>query len=298
MALYDVPAPAKLNLFLHVVGRRSDGYHLLQTAFRFVDLQDFLDFDVRADGQIALERSLEGVSPQDDLVVRAARALQQATGCSRGAQIIYRKSIPTGAGLGGGSSDAASTLVALNRLWKTGLSRRELMTLALPLGADVPVFIFGQAALAEGVGEVLSPLTVPDRSYVVVQPPQHVATQMAFSDPNLTRDTKPFKITVFTDWQQVQATQKVGNDLQAVIYARYPKVAQAHNWLSQQGMAVQMTGSGSCLFAEFVTHEQAQVMHQKIAVKIAHCPNGKAVIKDSWVCRGLHDHPLRHWTTE
>jgi 4-diphosphocytidyl-2-C-methyl-D-erythritol kinase len=154
-ALYDVPAPAKLNLFLHVVGRRPDGYHSLQSVFRFIGLYDYLDFETRADGQIECQSPLIGLTPDDDLVVRAARMLQSATGTKMGVQIRYRKVIPCGGGLGGGSSNAASTLIALNRLWRTGLSRTELMRLALPLGADVPVFVFGQAAFAQGIGEDL-----------------------------------------------------------------------------------------------------------------------------------------------
>src|SRR5690606_18071166 len=170
MRLYDVPAPAKLNLFLHIIGRREDGYHLLQTAFRFVDLCDTLHFERRGDGLIACDNALPGLRAEEDLIVRAARALQQATGVKWGAQISCEKRIPAGGGLGGGSSDAATALIALNRLWKTGLDRRQLMELALPLGADVPVFIFGQPAFAEGVGERLTAVDPPQRAYLIARP--------------------------------------------------------------------------------------------------------------------------------
>src|SRR5690606_6719674 len=169
--LYDVPAPAKINLFLHVTGRRDDGYHLLETVFRFVDLCDTLSFDVRSDGLIVRDGpALPGLAAEDDLVVRAARALQQATGTRLGAQIAYTKNIPSGGGLGGGSSDAATTLIALNRLWNTGLNRDALMALARPLGADVPVFIFGTSAFAEGTGDILTGLSLPERAYLIVRP--------------------------------------------------------------------------------------------------------------------------------
>lgn len=301
--LYDVPAPAKLNLFLHVVGRRSDGYHLLQTVFRFIDLNDYLDFDLRHDGIIDCASPVPGLAPQDDLVVRAAQALQRATGTHLGVRIQYRKHIPSGGGLGGGSSDAASTLIALNRLWNTGLSRAELMRLALPLGADVPVFIYGQPAFAEGIGELLSPAPVLPRTYVVVQPAQSVPTAGIFSDPNLTRDTKCTTIAVFADWQKLSAVNKAGsveffgqNNLQPVVFARYPVVAKAHALMQAEGAYARMTGSGSCLFAEFVTAAQAAAYQQKIVVKIAGYQYDNApVVNQAWVCQGLVNHPLRSW---
>src|SRR5690606_24785611 len=285
--LYDVPAPAKLNLFLHVVGRRPDGYHLLQTVFRFIDLCDTLHFEARADGRIERAAELPGVPADQDLTVRAARALQQAAGVRQGVTIGLEKRIPQGGGLGGGSSDAASTLIALNRLWNTGLSRRDLMELALPLGADVPVFVFGQAAFAEGVGEILTPVEVPERAYLIVRPAEHVSTPHVFTDPGLTRDTKRIRITVFADWlleqrgleqgkiqaaqhtrrqtrqqqagqrdatQQQVAGQQTGqyamfgrNDLEAVVRARYPKVEKALAFLNQNKIQARMTGSGACL---------------------------------------------------
>lgn len=318
-ALYDVPAPAKLNLFLHVTGRRPDSYHLLQSVFRFIDLCDYLDFEVRPDGQIVCESPLAGLSSDDDLVVRAARALQLATGVKLGAQIQYRKAIPSGGGLGGGSSDAASTLIALNRLWKTGLSRAELMRLALPLGADVPVFVFGQNAFAQGVGEDLQRVELSSASYVVVQPAQHVATGQVFSDPDLTRNTKSIIITDFAEWQKladnrlrlaqlaglnvIGTSQENGvrplygwNDLQPIVLARYPIVKQAYNLLLELGLKPRMTGSGACLFVEFVTTRHAQAFQQKIVAKIACYGNDSTkVVSNTWVCSGLQEHPLYHW---
>jgi 4-diphosphocytidyl-2-C-methyl-D-erythritol kinase len=316
--LYDVPAPAKLNLFLHVVGRRPDGYHLLQSVFRFIDLYDYLTFEMRSDGVIECESPIEGLKPEDDLVVKAARALRLATGVKAGVQIHYRKTIPSGGGLGGGSSNAASTLIALNRLWNTGLSRDELMRLALPLGADVPVFVFGQSAFAQGIGEDLQRVELGAASYLVVQPGQHVATGSVFSDPNLTRDTKPIIITDFAEWQTLVGLANTGvhhsaglqhevpahgmspvygrNDLQPVVFARYPIVKQANNLLLALGLKPRMTGSGACLFVQFVTSSQAQAYQQKIVGKIACYVNDTAkVINNTWVCSGLNEHPLYHW---
>jgi 4-diphosphocytidyl-2-C-methyl-D-erythritol kinase len=307
VTLYDVPAPAKINLFLHVVGRRPDGYHLLQSVFRFIGLYDTLNFDLRADGRIVCDSTIEGLDPADDLVVRAATVLQQATGSSYGAQINYTKHIPSGGGLGGGSSDAASTLIALNRLWKTGLSRSELMRLALPLGADVPVFVFGQPAFAEGIGEILSPVDVPEGAYLVVQPHQKVPTAGVFSSPDLTRDSPSFKMSVFTDWQTIEAGHKRDkqdskllfgrNDLEPVVFGMYPAVRRAAEWLVRQGVEPRMTGSGACLFVEFVSIEQAVRWQDEIIGKIR-CESsgsGKEVIDNVWACLGLIDHPLRHW---
>ncbi|MGP1615100.1 MAG: 4-(cytidine 5'-diphospho)-2-C-methyl-D-erythritol kinase, partial [Pollutimonas bauzanensis] len=275
-SLYDVPAPAKINLFLHVTGRRDDGYHLLQTAFRFIGLCDTLDFDQRGDGRIVREGGqVAGLAAEDDLVVRAARALQKATGTPLGAQIRYQKRIPSGGGLGGGSSDAASTLIALNRLWQTRLTRAQLMQLALPLGADVPVFIYGQPAFAEGIGERLAPLALPDRAYLVVQPTQNVPTAEVFSSPDLTRDTPSVKMSVFTDWQTINAPEQGQatpglfgrNDLESVVFANYPRVHEAAMWLRQQGLDARMTGSGACFFVEFVTLELAAVCQREIIGK-------------------------------
>lgn len=307
--LYEVPAPAKINLFLHVVGRRPDGYHLLQTVFRFIGLYDYLNFDRRTDGRIVCESPVPGLAHDDDLVVRAARALQQATGTHYGAQINYQKNIPSGGGLGGGSSDAATTLIALNRLWGTGLSRSDLMQLALPLGADVPVFIFGQPAFAEGVGEILRPVSVPERAYVVVQPTQFVPTGGIFSSPDLTRNTSCVTITVFTDWQtsveQKNAVQGLKNqqsvyfgqnDLQPVVFGKYPVVEEANRFMQDLGANPRMTGSGSCLFVEFVTLDEAKAFQEKIVGTIARCQTDNATaVNKTWACPGLLSHPLYDW---
>ena len=321
MALYDVPAPAKLNLFLHVTGRRADGYHELQTVFRFIGLCDRLDFDVRRDGRIEREAApLGDVPAEQDLVVRAARSLQQATGIRAGAQIRYDKRIPAGAGLGGGSSDAATTLIALNRLWKTGLDRDALMKLARPLGADVPVFVFGRPAFAEGIGDVLTEIAVPERAYLVLRPHGGIATGQIFSDPNLTRDTESVIISDFTRWQTARAQKKAGlqghaffgrNDLEPVVLARYLNVREMAHALRNQGFHARMTGSGNCFFVEYDTYEQAFRARRRISSKmldrrhegsagIEECPgeqhvSDEAVVEDSWACPGLSEHPLRHW---
>src|SRR5690554_2836876 len=302
---YDVPAPAKINLFLHVTGRRDDGYHLLQTAFRFIGLYDYLDFERRSDGIIQREGDgLEGLAPEDDLVVRAARALQRATGCTYGAQIRYRKAIPAGGGLGGGSSNAASTLIALNRLWGTDLSRSELQALGATLGSDVPVFIYGQPAFAQGTGDVFQPLTLDDATYLLIQPHASVSTATVFSDPNLTRDSKPITITFFTDWQREHSHRGAGdepvyfgrNDLELVALALDPDVGSTGMWLAQQGIKARMTGSGACFFVECTSSKQAYKHQQKIIGKIQQCPGiASAFVRQMWVCPGLHEHPLKYW---
>ncbi len=298
-ALYDVPAPAKLNLFLHVVGRRPDGYHLLQTAFRFVDLCDTLDFESTADGALSREgEGLAGLPADQYLVLRAARALQRATGARQGARIRYRKRIPAGGGLGGGSSDAATTLIALNRLWGTGLTRAELMRLALPLGADVPVFVFGRAAFAQGVGEDLTAVDLPGRAYWIVRPPAHVATADVFRDPDLTRNSESVKIAVFTDWQTGHGAGPLfgRNDLEAVVFRQHPDIAALARAMRGAGVEVRMTGSGSCLFAEFADVTQAGVHRDRIIGKMENPPD--VAIEGSWICRGLGDHPLRGWVAD
>lgn len=268
------PAPAKLNLFLHVVGRRADGYHLLQSVFRFIDYGDTLHFRIRQDGQVVRNSELAGVEPEKDLVVRAARLLQTATGCRLGVEITVEKRLPMGGGLGGGSSDAATTLLALNRLWNLNLPRAELQKLGLQLGADVPVFIFGESAFAEGVGERLQPIRLPPAWYVVLVPPVPVPTAEIFAAPELTRNTTSIKIPLLL-------TADLRNDLQAVVCERYPRVAEYLDWLGQYGTA-RMTGSGACVFAEFGSEDEAsQVMARK--------PAGW----HGFVARGLDRHPLR-----
>jgi 4-diphosphocytidyl-2-C-methyl-D-erythritol kinase len=271
------PAPAKLNLFLHVTGRRSDGYHLLQTVFRFIDYGDTLSFSPRADGQIVLTHPLPGVPPEKDLCYRAARLLQTATGTSQGVDITLEKRLPLGGGLGGGSSDAATTLLALNQLWGTGLSRADLMEMGLKLGADVPVFIFGENAWAEGVGEKLAPIALPPAWYVVLVPPLSVETAKVFAAPELTRNTLPVTMSAFSSgWSAGQ----FHNDLEPVVSARYPAVAQHLKWLKQYGDA-RMTGSGACVFAAFNTEREARDV---LAIKPAEI--------EGFVARGLDRHPL------
>lgn len=300
MTLYDVPAPAKVNLFLHVVGRRADGYHLLQTAFRFIDLCDTLHFDLRADGGIGRSTDLPGVPPEQDLTLRAAHALQRATGTRQGVQIGLEKRIPQGGGLGGGSSDAATVLIALNRLWGTGLSRRELMALALPLGADVPVFVFGQSAFAQGVGEELAAVTLPERAYLVAQPDASVPTAEIFSAPDLTRDSSYITIADFL----ASPTFCFGrNDLEPVVYRLYPEVLGASRWLAEQlkprGVAVRMSGSGACLYAEFSKLSEAVLAKTEITAIMRGADKTFSQTHPRFrlvqACTGLAEHPLRNW---
>ena len=222
-----LPAPAKLNLFLHVTGRRDDGYHTLQTVFQLIDLADWLDFERRDDGAVVREGDLL-CAFDDDLAVRAARALRMATGCKRGATIRVSKRIPAGSGMGGGSSDAATTLLALNRLWNLGLTRAELARIALPLGADVPFFLHGSNAFAEGVGEQLETLALPAAWYAVIWPQVHVSTKEIFADPGLTRNTKPTKIADFSAAAGLLPHTLFGvNDLEPVARRQFPDIDQA-----------------------------------------------------------------------
>ncbi len=245
------PAPAKLNRFLHIVGRRADGYHLLQTVFQFLDHCDYLSFRLRTDGAILRCGEVPGVTPDDDLTVRAARLLQQSCGVRQGATIVIDKRLPLGGGLGGGSSDAATTLVALNHYWGAGLTAERLAALGLQLGADVPVFVHGRAAWAEGVGERLMPLDNLDKPwFVVLIPPCAVATGAIFADPKLTRDSQPITIHDFL-------RGNAGNDCAAVVYRRYPAVAAAAAWLAAYG-EVRLTGTGACVFAAFPERKAAE----------------------------------------
>jgi 4-diphosphocytidyl-2-C-methyl-D-erythritol kinase len=243
------PAPAKLNLFLHITGRREDGYHLLQTAFQFIDYCDWLEFHLGTDGKIKHLSPLPGVPMGQDLVFRAAQLLQQTTACRQGVAIRIDKRLPLGGGLGGGSSDAATTLVALNYLWGTGLSLVQLAQLGLQLGADVPVFIYGHAAWAEGVGEQLQPLELPEPWYVVITPPVQVSTREIFTAPELTRDCEPITMPSFLDGEG-------RNVCEPVVRQRYPLVAQILDWLSRFA-AAKMTGTGSSVFAAFAEEPQA-----------------------------------------
>lgn len=267
------PAPAKLNLFLHVVGRRPDGYHLLQTVFRFIDRCDTLRFAPRSDGAVHLLTPLPGVPASSDLTVRAALLLQEATGCRRGVDIRLDKKLPMGGGLGGGSSDAATVLLALNHLWQLGLSRSRLQEIGLRLGADVPVFVQGRNAFAEGVGEALTPVTLPPAVYLVLEPPVQVPTAAIFGAPELQRNTPPL---VASAWRPGMGH----NDLEPVAAARYPQVATALAGLRQFAPAV-MTGSGACVFAEFAECGAAEVVLKRLPETWR-----------AWVAAGLTTHPL------
>ena len=241
------PAPAKLNLFLHVTGRRPDGYHELQTLFQLIDLSDTVSLTVRDDGRIERPSGPVGVDPDSDLTVRAAKALQGATGCRFGASIRITKRIPMGGGLGGGSSDAATVLLALNHLWACGLSLDELARLGLPLGADVPVFVRGTSAWAEGVGERLVPVELPERWYVVIHPGVSVPTKDVFQSPELTRNTPIITIRAAFEPGGISGSR---NDCEPVVRARYAEVADALDWLGTFAPA-RLTGTGSCIFAAF-----------------------------------------------
>ena len=268
------PAPAKLNLFLHVVGRRADSYHLLQTAFQFIELCDQLRFEITDDGSITRAIDLADVPADRDLTIRAARLLKKTSGTSLGAHIECIKNIPLGGGLGGGSSDAATTLVALNHLWNTRLSLDQLAALGLQLGADVPVFVRGHAAWAEGVGEQLTPIDPPEPWYVVIHPPCHVSTAEIFSLPELTRNTPPIKIRDFL-------AGSGSNTLENVVRARYHAVSQALDWLGQFGSA-RMTGTGACVFLGLPTQSQAREIASR-------APADWRV----FVAKGLNRSPLR-----
>ncbi len=251
-ALFDVPAPAKLNLFLHIVGRRADGYHLMQSVFVLLDLCDTLDFEARATPRITREDSERRQGPplpDNDLVVRAARLLQEATGCTQGVHIRLRKNIPMQAGMGGGSSDAASCLLALNRLWDTGLTRCELMALGLKLGADVPFFLFGQNAWAEGIGDELSAVELAPQRFLVVKPDGGLSTVAIFADSKLKRDTKTAILQGFAECSDVEKLMFGHNDLQPVAQAQCPELSGCLEWLKNQGLSARMTGSGSAVFA-------------------------------------------------
>lgn len=279
--LNNCAAPAKLNLFLHVTGRRADGYHLLQSVFQLIDKGDVLHFAVRDDEVIHRSTELAGVPAESDLVVRAARLLQaeaKKQGKTLGAEIAVEKRLPMGGGLGGGSSDAATTLLALNHLWQIGLTRTELMALGLQLGADVPFFLFGQNAFAEGIGEDLVAVETPDRWFIVIEPGVSVPTQRIFSSTELTRDTKPVKISDFSG-----ANESFGkNDLQVVAANLFPPIADAIKWLQQYGDA-RMTGSGACVFCPFKDEQQAEAV-------LATVPQQWK----AWKAKAIAHHPLAY----
>jgi 4-diphosphocytidyl-2-C-methyl-D-erythritol kinase len=278
-------APCKLNLFLHITGRRPDGYHALQSIFLLLDHGDDLTITLRDDGQILHQNPLPGVAPEHDLTIRAARALQSHSGCKLGANIHCLKRTPMGGGLGGGSSDAATVLLALNQLWQLNYSRQQLMQIGLTLGADVPVFIFGQTAWAEGVGEQLSTVTLPpdmlEKYYVVLTPHVQVPTAEIFAHQALTRDSKPLRIADFSNgansgvfWQQVR------NDMEAVVCELYPEVSNTLAWLKQYGDA-RMSGSGASVFVAVESAEKADEL-------IANKPENTS----GFWAKGLKYHPL------
>jgi len=281
-ALYDVPAPAKLNLFLHITGRRPDGYHLLQSVFMLVDWCDTLHFERRAAGEITRE-DLGPALPEIDLTIKAARALQQATGCRQGAHIGVLKSVPSQAGMGGGSSDAATTLLALNRLWGLDLPRTMLEKIGLTLGADIPFFLRGHNAWVEGIGETITPLEkahqLPPARFAIVKPAAGLETKSIFSSPSLKRDSDSATILGFA-----AAHFDFGrNDLQPVAQALCPEVTEAIEWLRLQGLQGRMTGSGSAVFA--------QMSH---AVDLDRAPEGWQVK----ACENLMVHPLAGWASD
>ena len=287
-SLNDCPAPAKLNLFLHVNGRRLDGYHLLQTVFQLIDRGDVLHFQLRADHRICRSTVLAGVAEADDLVVRAALLLQaeavrRSGVLPAGVDIAVEKRLPMGGGLGGGSSDAATTLMALNHLWQVGLTREQLMALGLPLGADIPFFIFGETAFAEGIGEALQPVFVPECWYVVIEPGVSVPTSQIFCAEDLTRDTTPVIITDFSSHMAKQngpAGMFGKNDLQQVASRLYPQVGAAVTWLSNYGDA-RMTGSGACVFCGFSGESEADAVLEFLPA-----------IWTGWKAKALTQHPL------
>jgi 4-diphosphocytidyl-2-C-methyl-D-erythritol kinase len=268
------PAPAKLNLMLRVTGRRADGYHLLQTVFRFIDFYDTLRFTLRADGTIVRAAAIPGVAEADDLALRAARLLQRTAAVASGVEIAVDKRLPLGGGLGGGSSDAATALIVLNRLWEVNLPRARLQALALELGADVPVFVFGESALGEGVGEVLRPIALPPAWYVVLQPPVTVSTAHVFQAADLKRDSNPIKILPFS-------FASGGNDIEPVVCRLYPEIRRYLSWLGRFGPAA-VTGSGACVFAQFDNEHAARAVLQQLPADM-----------HGVVARGLDHHPLR-----
>ncbi|MEY5002698.1 MAG: 4-diphosphocytidyl-2-C-methyl-D-erythritol kinase [Pseudomonadota bacterium] len=280
--LVDCAAPAKLNLFLHVIGRRDDGYHLLQSVFQLIDLHDTLHFRLRQDQAIVRSTEIDGVAAEQDLTVRAARLLQteaRARGLDvAGVEIAIEKRLPMGGGIGGGSSNAATTLIALNQLWGTGLSRAGLMRLGLALGADVPFFLGGGNAFVQGVGEQLTPIQTPERWFVLIHPGVSVPTPLIFQSPELTRDSKVVKIADFSD----RLPGFGRNDLQAVAARAFPPVADALDWLSHRADA-RMTGSGAGVFASFASESDAAATLQQVPDRWR-----------AWKAKALALHPMAH----
>lgn len=273
-ARIQLPAPAKLNLMLHITGRREDGYHQLQTVFQLLDRGDNLSYSSRDDGSVTLQPSIEGVADEDNLIVRAARLLQQASGCQLGADIELDKKLPMGGGIGGGSSNAATTLVGLNHIWNTKLSEDQLAELGRQLGADVPVFVRGFSAWAEGVGEHLQPLQLPENWFLVLTPACHVSTAEIFCHKSLTRDTPIIKVAAFFEGDSQ-------NDCQPLVRKLYPEVDFALNWLNQYGTS-RMTGTGASVFAAFDSEASAQAVLEKIPNELS-----------GFVAKGVNISPLQ-----
>ncbi|WP_413672881.1 4-(cytidine 5'-diphospho)-2-C-methyl-D-erythritol kinase [Massilia cellulosiltytica] len=287
-SLHNCPAPAKLNLFLHVVGRRPDGYHLLQSVFQLIDRSDTLHFDLRSDERIVRTTEVPGVPEEQDLIVRALRALQaeyqrRHGRLPPGIDVAVEKCLPMGGGLGGGSSDAATALMAANHLWRAGLTDAELIALGLPLGADIPFFLFGETAFAEGVGEALQAVPGPDCWYVVIEPGVSVPTVAIFTATDLTRNTKAITISDFSR-RHVESNDLIGfgkNDLQDVAARLFPPVAEAIEWLGGYG-AARMTGSGSCVFCAFSTEHEAEQVLKHVPARWR-----------AWKAKALQRHPMK-----
>ena len=278
--MHTWPAPAKLNLFLHIVGQREDGYHLLQSAIQFVDLCDHLSFRLRDDGQITCQNNNAAISTEDELCIKAAKLLQNYSASAKGVDIIVEKSIPTGAGMGGGSSNAATTSLALNEIWQLAFTQTELEALGLQLGADVPVFIRGQSCWVEGIGEQLSPISFPESWFIVIYPNVHLNTQQMFSDPDLTRSCPPLKIR---DFSPLRGERQVDLDKTQNVFEhiarRKPEVERAFQWLMQYA-SPRLTGSGSALFAPCASKQQADEIANKCAKEFA-----------AYVVKGLNQSP-------
>lgn len=267
------PAPAKLNLMLRITGRRADGYHELQTVFQFLDFSDQLTFKLLAEDAIRRESHLPDVAEEDDLVIRAASLLKKETGTSKGVSIFLEKKLPMGGGVGGGSSDAATTLVALNELWQTGVPLSRLREIGVQLGADVPVFLYGRSAWAEGIGDKLSPIELPESWYLVLKPPCFVSTSEIFCDQQLTRAASRITIRDFL-------AGETENYCLPVVKKRYPEVAEAMRWLTQFA-AARLTGTGACIFAAFTTEQEARAVLEKVPDKYF-----------AFVAKGMNRSPL------
>lgn len=270
----ELLSPAKLNLFLHIIGRRADGYHNLQTLFQLLDYGDTLRFTLRNDGHVTLSPEIPGVAFEGNLIIKAVRLLQKQTSTSFGVDIQLEKRLPMGGGIGGGSSNAATTLVALNHLWQCDLTSTQLQQLGLQLGADVPVFVNAQTAWAEGVGEALQPIEMPKNWFLVVQPDCHVSTQQIFSHKDLTRDSPAIKVAAFLE-------QGGQNACQALVRRLYPQVDEALNWFAEHGHQAKLTGTGACVFTQFATAEAAQQVLQCLPKHLL-----------GFVAQGVNESPL------